>query len=143
MSPLVIALAQVAGPVYAPPPAPPIKGGQFACEVFDRAQQRRRLAGQLGNWRIERGEAVADVRVEGPAGAGLSFRTTVAMRPMQVSLHAYDARAKVLIGGTMDLNYGRDGRIMLDRRVLDGAGVEQQYVGFCDMQFSPEPRVLH
>lgn len=135
-TPILLVAAQA---VFAPPAPPPIKSGQFHCDVQDRGGRRSALTGRLANWRINQyKERIADLSIDGALGSGLTLTTTVVMKPLQVDFHAYNAGTKATVSGTMDIGYGKEGKIMLDRRVLDGAGTLTQYVGFCDMRFSTE-----
>jgi hypothetical protein len=127
-------------PVYVPPPAPPIKGGAFTCDIFDRSGEKLSIAGEIGNWRTERGDQVIDLKIDAPKSSDLSITDTVLVKPLKVDFHAYDNATKIVVSGTLDVGYGREGRIMLERQRIDGTGLRTFYVGFCDTQFSTYPR---
>ena len=127
-------------PVYVPPPAPPIKGGTFTCDIFDRTGEKLSVAGEIGNWRTERGDQVIDLKIDAPKSSDLSIADTVLVKPLTVDFHAYDNAKKVAVSGTLDVGYGHEGRIMLERERIDGTVSRTFYVGFCDTQFSTSPR---
>ena len=129
--------------IYSSPQPPPLKSGTFSCHVFDRGGAQIALSGALGNSRRnEKGQELADIKVEAPKGSGLTFRTWVVMKPLQVDFRAYDEASKTLVSGTLDVREGPEGRIMLEHSVLEGSAHRTLYVGFCDTQFSTKSKEI-
>lgn len=143
---IAAALMGVAAPqpqIFVPPArSAPTKSGTFVCRLSNRTGTSIFINGELGNWRIlDNGKPVADIKLVGPVASGINAYGLGAMEPLEIEFTLYDSVRRDTVRGHMDIESGSEGRMSITHNVI-GSSSSTRYVGFCDAQFSAEPREI-
>lgn len=110
--------------------------------MSDRSGVQISVTGELGNSRVlQNGKDAADLKIISAENPSLNSFGIVLMEALEIQFTQYDPVTRVTVMGHMDVDSGSGGRISI-RLSHAGSSSITRYVGFCDAQFSAEPRKI-